>query len=248
MKKRIWDFCTSIVACLPFVIIDNIVRICIYSFGKKRSKEGLIHLIGLNDFVSWNIDKNAIDIEHGVHPKHRLTNYHDFFCDRIESGASVLDAGCGYGAVSFSIAQKGAYVTGVDINNEAIVFGKNKFQHPLLELSCSDVFDIIPERTFDTVILSNILEHIDKRTSLLLLIQENYKPQRILLRVPLFSRDWLVPYKKELGLAYFSDPTHKIEYTVDDFLSEMQLAGLSVDEMIINWGEIWASTTTIKPN
>jgi hypothetical protein len=58
--------------------------------------------------------------------------------------------------------------------------------------------------------------------------------------VPLLDRHWLVPLRRELGLAYFGDPTHEIEYTPETFTAEMTGAGLDVAELKTVWGEIWA--------
>jgi hypothetical protein len=58
--------------------------------------------------------------------------------------------------------------------------------------------------------------------------------------VPLSTRDWRVPLRKELGLFHFSDPTHYTEYTQESFEDEIRQAGLQVTDLRINWGEIWA--------
>jgi 2-polyprenyl-3-methyl-5-hydroxy-6-metoxy-1,4-benzoquinol methylase len=41
----------------------------------------------------------------GVHTKHRLTHYHNFFVSRIRAGERVLDIGCGIGAVAHDVAE-----------------------------------------------------------------------------------------------------------------------------------------------
>jgi hypothetical protein len=64
--------------------------------------------------------------------------------------------------------------------------------------------------------------------------------QRVLVRVPLFERDWRVPLKRELGVEFRLDPTHRIEYTHEEFDGEMAAAGLVVEERQVRWGEIWA--------
>ena len=98
----------------------------------------------------------------------------------------------------------------------------------------------VPKRDFDIVILSNVLEHLNNRVELLRMIQERVDPDWFLLRVPYFERDWTVAMKKELGVSYFLDRTHKIEYEIDEFKAEIASAGLSIPYMRVNWGEIWA--------
>ena len=60
--------------------------------------------------------------ESGIHPKHRLTDYHNFFVDNITNGQSVIDIGCGYGAVSRTVAQTFplSQVLGLDINPDSL--------------------------------------------------------------------------------------------------------------------------------
>ncbi len=58
--------------------------------------------------------------------------------------------------------------------------------------------------------------------------------------MPLYQRHWHVPLREELGLYYFSDPTHFIEHTLAEFLQETAESGLTTVEMNTRWGEIWA--------
>jgi len=88
--------------------------------------------------------------------------------------------------------------------------------------------------------MSNVLEHIEDRIGLLKMIQDKINPERWLIRVPMINRHWLVPLKKELGMSYFSDPTHYTEYTLESFKDEMVDAGLEVRHTEVTWGEIWA--------
>ena len=88
--------------------------------------------------------------------------------------------------------------------------------------------------------VSNVLEHIERRVDFLRDVQARTTPHRWLVRVPMFDREWRVPMRKELGMYYFGDPTHYIEYTRETFEDEMREAGFAIREMQINWGEIWA--------
>ena len=57
----------------------------------------------------------------GLHVKHRLTRYHDFFVTRVGAGERVLDIGCGNGALAADIArERKARVTGIDQSGAAI--------------------------------------------------------------------------------------------------------------------------------
>jgi hypothetical protein len=59
--------------------------------------------------------------------------------------------------------------------------------------------------------------------------------------VPVLERDWSVGLRRDLGLFYFSDPTHETEYTPEQLAQELRAAGLELDELVQRWGELWAS-------
>lgn len=75
-------------------------------------------------------------------------------------------------------------------------------------------------------------------------VTELVKPQRFLIRVPMFDRDWRVALKKEVGVEERLDEDHKIEFTAAIFANEMQQAGLKIAFLEVHWGEIWAELTT----
>jgi 2-polyprenyl-3-methyl-5-hydroxy-6-metoxy-1,4-benzoquinol methylase len=153
----------------------------------------------------------------------------------------VLDVGCGYGAVAASVATRAhARVTGLDMSRENIELARGRFTCPDLTFVVGKAPDQVPEARFDVVIASNVLEHIEDRTGFLQAIERRVGPSRWLIRVPMIDRDWRVPLRRELGVRYFSDPTHFVEYTRQSFDAEMQSAGFIVRHLQINWGEIWA--------
>lgn len=176
-------------------------------------------------------------LENGIHPKHRLTNYHQFFLDNISPSDNVLDVGCGLGLLAHDIAQKANRVVGIDINKQYLATAKEKHHHPNLTYIHGNATTYKFNETFDVLILSNTLEHIKDRVSFL----QNLKPHanKFLIRVPMINRDWLVLIKKELGVEYRLDPTHHIEYTEDSFRQELSAARLVVNELSVRFGEIY---------
>ena len=198
-------------------------------------------LLLADEFLTRCINRLAIEYDGGVHVKHRLMRYHEFFVSRVKPGERVLDVGCGYGAVAYSLAtQAGALVTGIDLNEGNIIKAQARFQHTNLSFVHGDARTSLPSGAWDVVVLSNILEHLEHRVSFLADIQRRINPSRILIRLPMIDRDWRVPLRKELGLYYFSDPTHYTEYTRESFEQEMGEAGLTIRHIQYNWGELWA--------
>jgi ubiquinone/menaquinone biosynthesis C-methylase UbiE len=212
--------------------------------AKARSlpaDRGLRFLFRLDELLYPVQGGLSVKYDGGLHTKHRHTRYHDFFIDRITEADRVLDVGCGIGALAHDIADKtGARVVGIDLNEDQIRAARTRYAHPNVDHLVGDVRSDLPDRRFDVVVMSNVLEHVEDRVDLLRSIARTARPRELLLRAPMFERDWRVPLKEELGLDYRLDPTHEIEYTVEDFASELADAGLSIVEQQCRWGEIWA--------
>ena len=186
------------------------------------------------------MDRGAIDYDDGVHAKHRLTRYHDFFVERIGPDERVLDIGSGKGELAYDIAERtGATVVGIDRAEWALAFARSRFTHPRVSFVQADALGYEPDGAFDVAVLSNVLEHVATRIELLHSLRERAKVSRLLIRVPMIDRDWVIPLRRELGLTYFSDPEHEVEYTATLLGDELREAGWEMGEPTIAWGEIW---------
>ena len=164
--------------------------------NKKKLINFLIRkLLGLDNYCYKLISKLAILENNGIHPKHRIMNYHQFFVDNIEKGDRILDVGCCNGAVAYDLAKKAKSVLGIDINRQNIEFAKKHYQRKNLSFVIGDATKFQFKRKFDVIILSNVLEHIKNRVVFLKRIKR--LSPKILIRVPMIDRDWLVLYKKK---------------------------------------------------
>jgi 2-polyprenyl-3-methyl-5-hydroxy-6-metoxy-1,4-benzoquinol methylase len=173
----------------------------------------------------------------GLHPKHRLTDYHDFFVRRISPGQTVLDIGCGPGAVAAAIARRtGARVLGIDKDAGSIIEARARCAGAGAEFVCADALSAELPRA-DVVVLSNVLEHLDGRPGFLHSLRTRLRPKLLLLRVPQYERHWLVPFAGELGLDPRLDPTHLIEHRQEEILAELAAAGWRVRFLEARWGE-----------
>lgn len=202
----------------------------------------LKRLFTLQDRLDLVINERAVAYGNGEHPKHRLMAYHDFFVERIPAGNTVLDIGCGYGAVARSIAQRvrDVEVTGIDLDQARLgqaIAAKNPEN---LKFVLGDVLKDLPSGHWDVIVLSNILEHVDQRVDFLRDVIAKTNAGKLLVRVPLFERHWHNPLRAELGVNYFSDSTHFVEHTLKQFEDEIMAAGLKPVEIVLRWGEIWA--------
>lgn len=184
--------------------------------------------------------RHAVRYGGGIHTKHRHLRYHDFFTERVQPHETVLDIGCGHGAVAHAIATRtGAQVTAIDLSPESIRLARERHAAPNVQYICGDALTDLPRGHYDVVALSNVLEHIEHRVDFLRSMLEAVTPARLLIRVPLFEREWRVPLKRELGVEWRLDRTHYTEYTNESFLEETKAAGLQVTHLEVRWGEIW---------
>ena len=217
------------------------------SQNSKDPKTLLKELLEFDNFLYSKISSVAVEYGGGKHPKHRVTKYHDFFVDNVGEHDSVIDLGSGLGDVTYDVACKtDGDVVGIELNSRNVLESRRRYDRKNLSFlhgdMCKDIVNL--KRVFDVVMMSNVLEHMGDRVNLLKKIIEIIVPFKILLRIPYFEREWMVPVKKELGVDYFLDSTHKIEYTYEEFYTEMEEAGLEVSELKANWGEIWAVCIT----
>lgn len=203
---------------------------------------GLRRLFALQDRLQWVINERAMAYGDGVHPKHRLMRYHDFFVERIPAGSSVLDIGCGHGVVARSIAKRvpQSKVVGVELNEKHYRIACAGEALANLGFVMADARHSLPAGHWDVIVLSNIVEHIEDRVGFLRDILRQTTPDRVLIRVPLFERDWQLPLRRELDIGYFSDAEHFIEHSQEEFRAELAAAGLILAASQTLWGEIWA--------
>lgn len=227
---------------LPTSQIEEVVTQAVCDrVGTLSPRDGLCFLFRMGTAFYPVLSRKAVEYDGGVHTKHRHTRYHDFFVGRVRPGERVLDIGCGIGAVAYDIAVRaGAQVVGIDLSPHNIATAQDRYRHPHLEFLVHDGTKPLPGKTYDVLVLSNILEHLPERPTFLRQVREAMSPSRVLIRVPLFERDWQVPLKKELGVEWRLDATHEIEYTLESFAQEIAEAGLKILHQEVRWGEIWA--------
>jgi SAM-dependent methyltransferase len=222
--------------------VNATVRLWAGAIARRREpRESLRALLALQDELFRRVDVLAIDLDGGVHAKHRIMRYHDFFVERVRDGEHVLDVGCGKAELAHDLAERShAHVTGIDVNRDALAFARSRFASDRLELVEADARTWDPGRDFDVVVLSNVLEHIEDRVGLLRRLATVTHAPRFLIRVPVLERDWSVGLRRELGLFHFSDPTHYTEYSLEQLVAELSAAGLTAAEVQHRWGELWA--------
>ena len=145
------------------------------------------------------------------------------------------------------LSEKAAFVYGIEINPDSIALSASQRPADNIEYICADAvtYDYTCCRPINCVVLSNVLEHIENRIDFLkkLISQLNWADEnqkRFLIRVPMYEREWVVPYKKQLGLDNRLDLTHYIEYTQQQLKQELEQAGILLEQLDIRFGEFYA--------
>jgi SAM-dependent methyltransferase len=178
----------------------------------------------------------------GLHPKHRLMRYHEWFKAQVKPHWWVLDIGCGNGALAYDLKECCAAIVGIDINPRNIDIAQSRFSRKGITYLCGDATKWKFTEKFDAIVLSNVLEHIEDRVEFLQAIYARQDPANspvLLLRVPMLTRDWITLYKREQGIEWRLDPTHFTEYTLQSLLAELQKSGLEVESYEIQFGEFY---------
>lgn len=176
-----------------------------------------------------------------VHPKHLLGEDPEqyWYLAYVRPTDRVLDLGCGHGAHALRVASKARTVTGLDRDldalytarhsvNVAIDSGNRRAASAFFFMSDLEQSLTLPSHTYDLVLCLDVLEHLVNRQQLLAEIRRVLAPNgRLLLVVPNRATSW----KRRLaraGCFAYSDPDHKVEYTLDELRVELATGGFTI--------------------
>ena len=174
-----------------------------------------------------------------VHPKHLLGDSKDnyWYLAYLAPGADVLDVGCGNGMHTLKAARRAERAVGVDASLDSLAVGRRASRQAdatHVSFVASNVEEGLPiaSRRFDTVLCLDLLEHVYKRDLVLSEIRRVLKPSGILLLgVPNRGTAWKRRLERA-GLFFYSDPDHKIEYTLDELRDELARGGFAIDRLL----------------
>jgi len=224
---------------IPLRIISKLISLQIRVLTIARSSKNSLYLLLDLEMRLYSLTGHeSCRYGGGEHTKIKHIKYHKFFCNNIVPDEEVFDVGFGKGSLPYKMALKGAIVTGIELSKENYLLAKKKYSHPNISFIHGNVLKDLPNKSVNTITLSNVLEHIKDRINLIKTIQEKLNPRKWLIRVPMYERDWRVPLMDELGVDYRLDKTHFIEFTLDEFINEIKLSGLYIDKIDCRWGEI----------
>jgi hypothetical protein len=183
--------------------------------------------------------KNYIPEEHPVRTYTKL-----FLLHHIKTTDTILDLGCYAGDMSIYLSDKAKKVVGIDYNNVAITAAKKKYNKSNLNFICSDAYEYLnsSHETFDVIIMSHILEHLDDPESFL----KKYTPffKHVYIELPDFDKTLLNQYRKDHNLSLiYTDGDHVSEFDrfeLQDLIKRSNLEIIS-SEYMYGIQKIWCN-------
>jgi ubiquinone/menaquinone biosynthesis C-methylase UbiE len=114
-------------------------------------------------------------------------------------GSKVLDIGCSQGINAILLGREGKKVDGIDISHESVEYAKTELgkEHPSVQASVSfKVSNFMTEQdidtNYDTILLTEVLEHISDPDSFLKKTVSHLKPGgRLIVTVPFGINDFI---------------------------------------------------------
>jgi ubiquinone/menaquinone biosynthesis C-methylase UbiE len=153
-----------------------------------------------------------------VHPKNKPAKISDTILKdikRLNKGSKILDIGCAEGATInylYSLFGKKYDYVGVDLSETRIKKAR-ALRIPNTEFLVSNAENIdLKESSFDCILCSQLLEHVESENNLLKEIHRLLKQDGIFQVDTVFKKKWAwYFYRAPIGWAL--DPTHLREYS-----------------------------------
>lgn len=117
-----------------------------------------------------------------VRGDHQLVARFPIIAKYLRRGETLLDIGCGDGTgIAYLAARTGVICVGVDISSVAVEMARSKG----VEARVADVTapDFVPDRTYDTILISEVLEHIPEPERVVARVRDSVG-QRLILTFP----------------------------------------------------------------
>lgn len=231
----------------PKEIFEIIPKFIDIEVQKMKGDEAAFLLFELDNKLYCLQSRVVMEANNGLHPKHKILKYKEWFRDQITAGDVVLDIGSNTGLLPQTLAEKASYVYGIEMVSHFHEEAKSTVNSKNIKFILGDAtkYDFSNCKPIDCITMSNVLEHVENRVEFLKKIVLNVKwksdQKRIIFRVPVFDRDWRTPLKKEMGCEWRLDQTHFTEYTRESFYKELDSAGIFIETYDVRFGEIYAT-------
>ncbi len=182
-------------------------------------------------FKSRNLCRNCL-VERRHRP--RILGFIDFFAT-LPATLSILDVGCGQGLYLEFLRNLGfSDITGVDPSPDAVSWAEGKN----LPVKQAGIYEFQPDRTFDVIIISEVLEHLDDPEKALDLAMEwlnaggyMYLSVPVMDSISMRLRRLILKENRLSQLARI-DPTHITPFSGAELVGLLTDRGLEVVETV----------------
>jgi SAM-dependent methyltransferase len=169
----------------------------------------------------------------------------NFILKHISTNHTVLDLGCKYGEITNEIAHKAHQVVGIDFDADAIKKANLTYQRSNLSFEYGEALTYLnkSQLSFDVLILSHILEHLDDPDQFLKSHVAHFK--YVYIELPDFDKSLLNHYRRDMkNNLIYSDPDHISEFDREELFTLIESNGLEVVEAIHIFGvhKFWCKT------
>lgn len=169
------------------------------------------------------------------HPLRQYSN--NYILNLLKESDTVLDLGCHSGQITAVLAQKAKEVIGIDYDQLAIDTAKRQHQQSNLSFVHDRVEHYLQanQRSFDVLILSHILEHLDQPKEILLACKPfvNY----VYVELPDFDKSYLNHYRNDLNRELiYTDLDHVREFDRMEMKTLLKECGFDILESEYRFG------------
>lgn len=199
--------------------------------------------------LAWIFSRLAHETSLRVFPpsQHPLRTQATRFLERhLSVDDAVLDLGCKYGVIAAAIAPRVRTVVGIDHDASAIAIARRDAAAPNVEYVHADAFAYLSTspRSFDVLLLSHILEHLDQPAAFL----RSFAPffRNVYIELPDFEADFFGYYRSALGSTLnYTDADHVSEFDRDELVPIITAAGLRIVDADFRFGlqRFWCVST-----
>ena len=184
-------------------------RLAKLPFGSAKGKMRLY--LDLN-WIGWRLAIEQAERMYGFGDASMRRKNLDFLLARVKPGDRVLDIGCKYGEISALVARKVQRVIAVDHDAAALEKARADNPAPNITFIQADAFDVLAKEKDPVVVvvLSHILEHLDKPEELLARLKQH--ATHCYIEVPDLDASYLNHYR------HLADA--KLQYTDNDHIWE----------------------------
>lgn len=143
----------------------------------------------------------------GWGPTHPMPQYKIDELLPLVTGNNILDVGCGPGTFVNELTQRGFNATGIDLTPKFISFARKNYQGKFL---VADAVKLpFESKTFDTVFVRSVLEHLDNDIKAL---KESLRVgKKVVIVVPQLTP--IILKKRGLIFSHYQDQSHLRYYT-----------------------------------